>query len=68
MNLVWDLGISLNYRVLFVPSLATRSPYSDPSQYGILVGRFIYFTISRPKIINFVHILSQIMQEPQQAH
>lgn len=42
--------------------------YSDPPRYRRLIGCLIYLTITRPEITYSVHILSQFMQSPQQAH
>lgn len=42
--------------------------YSDPPCYRRVIGRLIYLTITRPEITYSVHILSQFMQEPRQAH
>nr|KYP45260.1 hypothetical protein KK1_033213 [Cajanus cajan] len=46
----------------------TRELYSNPSQYRRLLGRFIYLTITRPEIAYSIHILSQFLQDPREAH
>lgn len=49
-------------------ALDSGPSYSDHPCYRRLVGRIIYLTISHPEITYSVHILSQFMQSPQQAH
>ncbi|KAG7640636.1 Integrase catalytic core [Arabidopsis suecica] len=42
--------------------------FDNPAQYRRLVDRFIYLTITRPDLSYAVHILSQFMQTPLEAH
>lgn len=50
--------------------LATSSsePLPDPERYHRLVGRLIYFVVTRPDLAYCVHILSQFMQLPREDH
>ena len=41
---------------------------SDPKKYRRLVGRLVYLSISRPELCYSIHILSQFMQAPTEAH
>jgi hypothetical protein len=49
-------------------ALDSGPAYPDPPRFRRLIGRLIYLTITRPEITYSVHILSQFMQSPQQAH
>ncbi|KAG7542180.1 Reverse transcriptase RNA-dependent DNA polymerase [Arabidopsis thaliana x Arabidopsis arenosa] len=49
-------------------SLAKDDPFSDPTRYRRLVGRLIYLGNTRPELSYAIHILSQFMNNPQQAH
>lgn len=43
-------------------------PYADASAYRRLVGRLIYLAVTRPDLSYSVHVLSQFMNKPKQAH
>ncbi|CAA7029624.1 unnamed protein product [Microthlaspi erraticum] len=49
-------------------ALADRPTIDDPTAYRRLVGRFIYLGVTRPDLAYSVHILSQFMEAPKQAH
>ncbi|XP_020870708.1 uncharacterized protein LOC110225397 [Arabidopsis lyrata subsp. lyrata] len=49
-------------------SLAKDDAFHDPSRYRRLVGRLIYLGNTRPEMSYAIHILSQFMNNPQQAH
>ncbi|XP_019056014.1 PREDICTED: uncharacterized protein LOC109115895 [Nelumbo nucifera] len=41
---------------------------ADPSSYRILVGRLVYFTVTRPDLSFAVNCLSQHIHEPRQEN
>ncbi|CAA7040888.1 unnamed protein product [Microthlaspi erraticum] len=49
-------------------ALAVGEEIDDPTRYRRLVGRLIYLHVTRPELAYSVHILSQFMQSPKQAH
>ncbi|XP_021771710.1 uncharacterized protein LOC110735835 [Chenopodium quinoa] len=48
--------------------LATGELLADPESYRRLVGRLIYFAVTRLDFVYPVHILSQFVQEPRSEH
>ncbi|XP_061357912.1 TMV resistance protein N-like [Gastrolobium bilobum] len=42
--------------------------FDNPERYRRLIGKLIYLTITRPDLSYAIHILSQFMQQPKQAH
>ena len=42
--------------------------FSDPGQYSRLIGRIVYLAISHHELSYSIHLLSQFMQTPRQAH
>lgn len=56
--------MELNHKLL-----ADDGPkYSDPVRFRRLVGRLVYLTNTRPNIQYPVHVLSQVMHDPREAH
>lgn len=48
--------------------LAYGQPLPDPECYRRLIGRLIYLSVTRPELSDYVHMLAQFMQRPQQEH
>lgn len=59
-----SVPIALNHKL----QIATGPPLTNPEAYRRLVGRLIYLTFTRPELCYTVHILSQFMQVPLEAH
>ena len=59
-----DFPMEANHKL----ALADSPFIKDPTRYKRLVGRIIYLTITRPELCCAVHILSQFMQAPKEAH
>ena len=59
-----DFPIEENHKL----ALAIGPILTDVGLYRRLVGRLIYFTITRPDLSYVVHILSQFMQNPRVEH
>lgn len=47
---------------------STKLFLSDPKIYRLLIGRLIYFLVTRPDLSYVVHTLAQFMQTPRQEH
>ena len=45
-----------------------RCLINDIKRYQQMVGKLIYFTISRPDIAYVVNVVSQFMQSPKRTH
>ena len=41
---------------------------SDPKKYRRLVGRLVYLSVTRPELCYTIHLLSQFMKSPREAH
>ena len=49
-------------------ALTKSSPLPDPARYRRLVGRLVYLGATQPDLAYSIHILTQFMQQPQEAH
>lgn len=58
------IPIELNHRL----ALATGPVLEQPKPYRRLIGRLIYLTFTCPELYYAVHVLSQLMKSPLQAH
>ena len=59
-----DFPIEENHKL----PLVVGTDLDDLSRYRRLVGRLIYLTITCPELSYAVHILSQFMHHPKEAH
>ena len=49
--------------------LADKGPlYKDPERFSRVVGHLVYLTITRPALSYAVHVLSQVIHRPREAH
>ena len=49
--------------------LADKGPfYRDPVRFRRVVGWLVYLAITRPELSYTIHILSQVMHKPREAH
>lgn len=48
--------------------LDTSPLLDDPERYRRLVGRLVYLAVTRPDLAFAVHVLSQFLQRPREAH
>lgn len=56
--------MELNHKLL-----ADEGPkFSDPTRFKRLIGRLVYLCITRPDLCYAVHVLSQVMHDPREAH
>ena len=58
----------LNHKLVPADKTNSHTLLPDPSKYRCLVGRLIYLTFTRPDLNYIIHILSQFMQKPLEAH
>ena len=42
--------------------------YKNPARYRRFVGKLVYLVITRPELSYAVHVVSQVMQHPREAH
>lgn len=49
-------------------ALAKTPLLTDPGRYRRLVGRLVYLAATRPDLTYSIHVLTQFMQTPQEAH
>ncbi|KAK6146537.1 hypothetical protein DH2020_020406 [Rehmannia glutinosa] len=52
----------------FDPQAPTNTPLTDPSRYRRLIGRMLYWTITRPELSYSIHTLNQFLSKPTMAH
>ena len=43
-------------------------PLSDPNLYKIIVGSFVYFTVTRLDIAHVIHVVCQFVTTPTSVH
>lgn len=74
LDIVADTGL-LGCQPLSIPVEQNHTLLSDdgpmceiPGRFRRLVGRLVYLTITRPELCYAIHILSQVMHQPRQAH
>ena len=58
----------LNTKLVPADKTNSHTLLTDPKPYRRLVGRLIYLTFTRPDLSYIIHILSQFMQKPLEAH
>lgn len=47
---------------------ADEDQLKESTMYGQIVGKLLYLTFTRPNISYVIHILSQNMDKPSEAH
>ncbi|XP_018448685.1 uncharacterized mitochondrial protein AtMg00810-like [Raphanus sativus] len=49
--------------------LADKGPYyNNPVRFRRVVGRLVYLSIIRPELSYAIHVMSQVMHKPREAH